>query len=319
MKIQMRKYSENVRLRAATLVAATLFVWSCDSGSSAGLQDSEAYLNELASWKTERVASLKGPTGFLNLAGLFWLRQDVSTFGSSPDSDFVLPAHASPMLGSFRKESGKIVMEVSDGAEVFHAGTPVKSIVMDDDSSEQPVMLIHGSLAWTVIRRDDKFYVRLRDFDNPAIADFKPIEYYPVDVAYRVPAVIERFDEPRQLRVDTVITGLDYRPQSPGKLKFELAGESFELEAYESGERLFLIFGDATSGRETYPAGRFLYASMPDDSGVTILDFNKAYNPPCAFNDFATCPVAAPQNRLKTKVLAGERFDQAMHWSPTTH
>ena len=306
-------------LRAAALAATSLIIWSCDSGSSAGLQDSEAYLSELAAWKTERVARLKGPTGYLNLAGLFWLRQDVSTIGSSPDNDFVLAAHAAPMLGAFRKENGKIVMVVSDGAEVLHAGVPVKSIVMDDDSSGQPVLLTHGSLAWTVIRRDDKFYVRVRDFDSPAIAAFKPIEYYPVDLAYRVAAVMERFDEPRQLRVDTVITGLDYRPQSPGKLGFELAGEAFELEAYQSGDRLFLVFGDATSGRETYPAGRFLYASMPDDSGVTILDFNKAYNPPCAFNDFATCPVASPQNRLKTKILAGERFDQTMHWSATTH
>ena len=311
-------YFANLRRRAATLAAASLFIWSCDSGSSAGLQDAETYLSEVATWKTERVTRLKGPTGYLNLAGLFWLRQDVSTMGSSPDNDFVLPARAAPILGSLRKENGRVVMAVRDGVEVLHAGAPVRSIVMDDDSSEQPVVLTHGSIAWTVIGRDDKFYVRVRDFDSPAISAFKPIEYYPVDPAYRVAAIIERFDEPRQLRVDTVITGLDYRPQSPGKLKFELAGESFELEAYQSGERLFLIFGDATSGRETYPAGRFLYASMPDDSGVTILDFNKAYNPPCAFNDFATCPVAAPQNRLKTKILAGERFDQTMHWSATT-
>ncbi len=315
----MKKYFPTFALLAATLAATLLFAWSCDSGKSSGLQDSEAYLSDLARWKTGRVARLKGATGYLNLVGLFRLRQDVSTFGSSPDSDFVLPGHVAPMLGTFRKVSGKISMTVHDGAEVFHAGTPVNSIVMDDDLSEQPVVLTHGSLAWTVIRRDDKIYVRVRDFEHPAIAAFQPITYYPVDMALRVPAILKRFDEPRQLRVDTVIIGLDYRPQSPGKLKFEIAGESFELDAYQSGDRLFLIFGDATSGRETYPAGRFLYASMPDDSDVTLLDFNKAYNPPCAFNDFATCPVASPQNRLKTKILAGERYDPSMHWSATAH
>ncbi len=118
---------------------------------------------------------------------------------------------------------------------------------------------------------------------------------------------------PRQMRVDTVVTGLDYNPQSPGKLLFEIDGQDFALEAYQSGDRLFLVFGDLTSGRETYPAGRFLYAAMPDESGATVLDFNKAYNPPCAFNEFATCPVASLQNRLKTSIVAGERFDPAMH------
>lgn len=315
----MRQYSARLRHGATAIAAAALSICSCDSGNSIGLQDSDTYLTDLAAWQTERVARLKGPSGYLNLIGLFLLRQDVSTIGSSPDNDFILPSHTAPMLGSFHKINEEILMDVQDGVEVLHGETPVKSIAMVDDHSENPVVLTHGSLAWTVIRRDDKFFVRVRDFDNPAIAAFKPIEYFPVNMDLRVAAVLDRFEEPRQLRVDTVITGLDYRPQSPGKLKFQIAGESFELEAYQSGERLFLIFGDATSGRESYPAGRFLYASMPDDSGVTILDFNKAYNPPCAFNEFATCPVAAPQNRLRTKILAGERFDPSMHFPGPAH
>lgn len=315
----MRRYSARMRLGVTAIAAAAFFVCACDSGNSTGLQVSDTYLTELAAWRTERIARLKGPTGYLNLVGLFLLRQDISTIGSSPDSDFVVPGHAAPTLGSFRKESKKVLMDVQDGVEVLHGETPVKSIAMDDDQSEHPVVLAYGSLAWTVIRRDDKLFVRVRDFDDPAIAAFKPIEYFPVNMEMRVSAVLDRFEEPKQLRVDTVITGLDYRPRSPGTLKFEIAGESFELEAYQSGERLFLIFGDSTSGRETYPAGRFLYASMPDDSGVTILDFNKAYNPPCAFNEFATCPVASPQNRLKTKITAGERFDPSMNFPATAH
>ena len=307
-------YSATLRLKAMAIGASALFVCSCDSGSSTGLQEPGTYLADLATWKTERVAKLKAPTGFLNLIGLYLLHEDISTMGSARDSDFVLPNHAAPRLGFFRKENETITMEVQQGVDVLHGDTPVKSIVMEDDHSEHPVVLTQGSLAWTVIRRDDTFFVRVRDFENPAIAAFKPIDYFAVNMDLRVAAVLDRFDEPRQLRVDTVITGLDYKPQSPGKLKFEIAGESFELEAYQSGERLFLIFGDATSGRETYPAGRFLYASMPDESGVTILDFNRAYNPPCAFNEYATCPIASPQNRLKTKITAGERFNRAMHF-----
>ena len=298
--------------RLGAIAAATLFAYSSGSADI-------AYLDEIESWKMGRVERLKGPSGFLNLVGLFWLRADVSTIGSSPDRDFVLPDHAAPMVGSLRKEAGTVLMAVEDGVVVYHNDAPVESIVMEDDQSERPVVLTHGSLAWTVIRRDDKFAVRVRDFENPAIAAFRPIEYFPVDASYRVPARLEYYDEPRQLRVDTVIAGLDYRPYSPGKLVFEIGGETFRLEAYNSGDRLFLIFGDLTSGRETYPAGRFLYAAKPDESGVTIVDFNKSYNPPCAFNEFATCPVASRQNRLKTKILAGERFDPPVHLPAYTH
>ncbi|MFQ5982135.1 MAG: DUF1684 domain-containing protein, partial [Woeseiaceae bacterium] len=289
------------RVLAAALTAVLLLEPSFGS-------EGDAHRVEIEAWKAERLARLKGPSGYLNLVGLFWLRRESSTFGSAPGSDFVVARHAPPTIGTFRRDGDRVVMRVAQGVEVFHDQTPVRSIVMDDDHSAQPVVLTHGSLAWSVIRRDDKFAVRVRDFNSPAIAAFKPIAYFAVDTSYRVPAVLERFDEPRQLRLDTVVTGLDWRPESPGKLIFEIGGERFELEAYESGDELFLIFGDLTSGRESYPAGRFLYASMPDASGSTILDFNKAYNPPCAFNDFATCPVASPQNRLKTKILAGERF-----------
>ena len=310
----MRAYSASPRINAVALAASALLVCSCDPGSSTVLQDPGTYLTDLDTWKTERVAKLKAPTGFLNLIGLYRLREDINTMGSDRDSDFVLPSHAAARLGIFRKENETITMEVQEGVDVLHGDTPVQSIVMHDDHSEHPVVLTQGSLAWTVIRRDDTFFVRVRDFENPAIAAFEPIEYFPVNMDLRVAAVLDRFDEPKQLRIDTVITGLDYRPQSPGKLKFEIAGDPYELEAYQSGERLFLIFGDATSGRETYPAGRFLYASMPDESGVTMLDFNRAYNPPCAFNEYATCPIASPQNRLKTKITAGERFDPSVHF-----
>ena len=310
----MRPYSAILQLRATAIVTAALLLCSCDPDKSTGLRDADAYLADLAAWKEQRVSRLKGADGYLNLVGLFWMRQDVSTIGSSPGSDFVLSGSAPPMLGSFHKEDGQVLMAVYDGVKVFHGETPVRSIVMDDDLSENPVVLTHGTLAWTVIRRDDKFAVRVRDFENPTIATFQPIDYFPTDLTLRVPATLELFAEPKQLRVDTVITGLDYRPQSPGNLKFEIGGRPFKLEAYQSGERLFLIFGDATSGHETYPAGRFLYASMPDESGVTMLDFNKAYNPPCAFNEFATCPVASPQNRLQIRIEAGELFDPAMHW-----
>ena len=132
-------------------------------------------------------------------------------------------------------------------------------------------------------------------------------------------ARLERYAEPRVVSVSTVIDGLPYRPASPGVVVFELGGQSFELEAYESGDRLFFVFGDLTSGRGTYGAGRFLYADAPGEDGLTVLDFNKAYNPPCAFNDFSTCPVASPRNRVRIRIEAGEQYTDELYLGQAAH
>ena len=209
---------------------------------------------------------------------------------------------------------------MAENVDVRYEGVPVRSILISDDTTERPVTLTHGSFAWIIIQRDGRFALRLRDFEHPAIESFPPIEYYPIDPSLRISARLQRFDEPRILNVETVIEGLGYRPESPGNVVFEIDGESHELEAYASGDELFFVFGDATTGRETYPAGRFLYAPVPGEDGKTVLDFNKSYNPPCAFGDFSTCPVASPKNRLKVRIEAGEKYVPALHaGSLTSH
>ena len=130
---------------------------------------------------------------------------------------------------------------------------------------------------------------------------------------------LKRYAEPRKVSVGTVIDGLPYEPESPGVVEFELDGRTFELEAYTSGDRLFFVFGDRTSGRETYGAGRFLYSQAPGEDDLTVLDFNQSYNPPCAFNDFSTCPVASPRNRLDIRVEAGERYVDALYVGDTAY
>jgi uncharacterized protein (DUF1684 family) len=186
----------------------------------------------------------------------------------------------------------------------------VGEILIADDTSDGPVMITHGSLAWTVIKRDGRYAVRVRDFDHPALASFPDLQYFPIDPAWRVEARLERYDEPRRVAASTVIEGLGWNPESPGVAAFEKDGETYRLEAYTSGERLFFVFGDRTNRRETYPAGRFLYAAAPGEDGRLVLDFNRAYSPPCAFNDFSTCPVAAPRNRLPIRVTAGEFYNR---------
>jgi len=177
------------------------------------------------------------------------------------------------------------------------------------------VQITHRTLAWTVVKRDNRFAVRVRDFEHPFVATFGPLPYFAVDASLRVTATLHRYEEPRIANVETVIEGLGYHPESPGTVRFAVDGEPYELEAYTSADRLFFVFGDATNRDDTYGAGRFLYADAPGDDGQTVLDFNQSYSPPCAFNDFSTCPVASPRNRLPIRIEAGEKYDEALHYS----
>jgi uncharacterized protein (DUF1684 family) len=278
--------------------------------------DRAGYEAEIEEWREQRLASLKSPHGYLNLAGLFWLADESTSFGSDAANDIVFPHDSASRIGEFEVTEAGVFMQTEPGVDVRYEEIPVRSILISDDTTKNPVTIAHRSLAWTAIKRDGRFAVRLRDFEHPAIAAFPPIEHFPIAPELIVTAKLKRFDEPKILNVETVIEGLGYRPQSPGIVEFEIGGEIYSLEAYASGDELFFVFGDRTSGRGTYPAGRFLYAKWPGDDGVTQLDFNRAYNPPCAFNSFATCPVASPRNRLATKIEAGEKFDPETHSTP---
>ena len=296
------------------LLAVVLLSSACSSGEAQ--VESGTYEQEILQWRTERLANLKAPFGYLNLVGLYWLEDGSTLIGAAADNDIVFPDHAAPYIGELQVSAEGVMLSASPGADVRYEGVPVDSILISDDTTGNPVALTHGSLAWTIIKRDARFALRLRDFEHPALDNFAPLVYYPIDPTLRVTAILQPFSEPKILNVDTTIEGLGYRPESPGTLAFEVGGVRQELEAYRSGDRLFLVFADQTSGRETYPAGRFVYTSWPDDEDKTILDFNKSYNPPCAFNAFATCPVASPRNRLKTRIEAGEIYDPETHSVP---
>ena len=297
-------------------LAVVAIAAACDSA------DDEFNLAQFESdnlaWRTARLERLRGPDGYLNLAGLFWLNDGTTSIGSAPGNDIVFPASTAANIGELNVSGAGVVLRVFDGVDVYSDGEPVTTILVADDTTAAPVTISHGSIAWTIIRRDERFALRLRDFEHPAIAAFPPIDYYPINPDLRVRARLQLYATPKVLNVDTVIEGLGWRPESPGIVKFEIDGQSLQLEAYDSGDQLFFVFGDRTSGTETYPAGRFLYSDRPANGDQTILDFNRAYNPPCAFNDFATCPVAAPQNRLSVRIEAGEKFDPLVHSTPNS-
>lgn len=285
-------------------------------GQAEGPFDLAQYEADILQWRVERLERLQGPGGYLNLVGLFWLTPGTTAIGSASDNDIIFPMAAADYVGELQVSDQGVMFVVANDVDVRVDNQPVQAVLVADDTTGAAVTVTHASIVWTIIKRDGRFALRLRDYEHPAIAAFPPIEYYPINPALRVAAELHRFAEPKILKVDTVIEGLGWQPESPGVVVFELENQSLQLEAYASGDELFFVFGDRTSGRETYPAGRFLYAELPADGELTVLDFNRAYNPPCAFNDFATCPVAAPQNRLPIRIEAGEKFDPAVHSTP---
>ncbi len=271
--------------------------------------DAARYESALAKWRVARVASLKGPDGWLNLAGLYWLKEGRNSFGAAAGNDLVAPEGSAPAkLGDFLVKDDAVTFQAAPGVEVLHGETPVTEILLADDQEKETTLLTAGSLAWTVIRRMDRLGVRLRDYDHPAVASFAGIESYAADLDWRIEARFEHYPEPRTIRVPTVVEGLGWEPTVPGTLEFEARGEPLSLEAYRSDDGFMIVFADGTTGDTTYPAGRYLKADLPADDGITVLDFNKAYNPPCVFSEYATCPLATPRNRLPVAVEAGEKY-----------
>ena len=277
--------------------------------------DLAAYEAEVLEWRAGRLERLLDPNGYLTQVGLRWLDEGTYSIGSDPGNDIVIPATAAARIGELRVATDGVLLVVEEGVEVLHDGEPVSEIFMGADTSENPVTVTHRSLAWNIIERDGPIAVRLRDYEHPFVDTFGPLSYYDIDPAYRVAAELKSYAEPRTVAVDTVIEGFQQFPVAPGIVTFELNGERYELEPTISGEKLFFVFGDDTNRDATYAAGRFLYADAPGEDGRLVLDFNKSYSPPCAFNDFSTCPVASPRNRLPTRIEAGEKFDPDLYYS----
>ena len=299
---------------AFSVAMSALAVALASCGQAGSALDAEAYAQEVLEWRAGRLERLKRPTGYLNQIGLFWLEPGTYRFGSDPGNDVRFPGDAAGVIGVFEVSEEGVWMQVIDGVDVSLDGAPVERVLIADDTTDAPLQIEHRRLAWSVVKRDGRFAVRLRDFAHPFVATFGPLPYFPIAPSLRVPAVLRPYDEPRIANVDTVIEGLGYHPESPGTVEFEIDGEAFALEAYASGEQLFFVFGDQSNRDDTYGAGRFLYADLPDENGRTVMDFNKAYSPPCAFNDFSTCPVASPRNRLPIRITAGEKYDPALHY-----
>ncbi len=287
-----------------TAIVAILLI-GCSNQQSL-IEDEEAYRKGIEEWQQSRLERLKGKNGWLNLAGLFWLEEGENKFGSDPDNDIVFPDKAEAFCGTLILKEGKVTLNVADGAEITSKGVKVTSLELTDDHQKAYTLLEQGDLAWFIIRRGDKFGIRLRDFKHPSIQGLDHIPAYPIRTDYVVEASLIPFDEAKEFTVATPVEGFTESYQCPGELHFKINKKDLVLYPFSSGNGYFLVIADETTGLDTYGAGRFMYTE-PDSTGKILLDFNKATNPPCAFSPFATCPMPPPENFLPVAIEAGEK------------
>lgn len=271
--------------------------------------DPKVYQSELKSWDSNRLMELKKPDGWLSVIGLFWLDQGENTFGSDQSNAVIFPSipGVPSRIGSFFVEKSIVRIVVEPGVNVIIQDKPVTDTVIFGNS-KRPTIVNLESLQWQIIKRKDLIGLRLRNMANPAIAAFEGIERFPANQDWRIPCRFDRYDPPRKIEIENVLGHIT--PQStPGAVVFRVGEEEFRLDVTgdPKGDTLFIVFGDLTNGNETYRRGRFLTVDAPDDKDQTIIDFNKAYNPPCAFTDYATCPIPPSQNKLPIRIEAGEK------------
>jgi uncharacterized protein len=269
----------------------------------------EAYRAEVRKWRSDREARLRADGGWLTVAGLFWLKEGENRFGTEAGADIVLPKGSAPgTAGVFELKGERVIATLKPGASGRVSGQPVTGVVaLRPDTSGPSDVLEMGDLTLNVIERGGRYGIRLKDRKNAARKTFTGLKWFDIKEDYRIEARWVPHAKPKPVEVPNVLGQIEAMP-SPGYAEFTLAGTVVRLDAVLEGpdaEELFIIFRDQTSGKETYGAGRFLYAELPK-GGKVVLDFNKAYSPPCAFTPYATCPLPPRQNRLPVRVEAGE-------------
>jgi uncharacterized protein len=264
--------------------------------------DPATHLAAVEAWREERYGRLRAERSWLTLAGLDWLKPGINRVGSAPDADVVLPGGPA-LAGTLTVDGSRVT---ADGAFV-HEGLPAAGLELASDADGEPTLLELGALRLCVIDRGGRLAVRTWDTGAAARGRFAGIDHWPVDPAWRLVARLEPTPG-RTIDVPDVFGAIEPQP-SPGDVAFTAGGLAHRLQALPGGDggELWLIFGDMTNGHETYGGGRYLYTDAPDADGAVVVDFNRAYNPPCVFTHYATCSLPWPANRLPIRILAGER------------
>lgn len=289
-----------------TLSLLTLIVLtSCQPDLPGQAAVPDDYPAPIEEWQEYRIGVLTEPTGWLRLVDLIWLEEGENSFGSGENRDIRFPEESiAGHAGYFIKEGLNVTMKTAPGVEVTHDGEAVNDFLLYDGENRPHVK--HGTLEWYVDRRGDDLGIRIYDMNTPKADAFDGFPRYDVDEKWVREARFIPHDEETKIRIVNVL-GEEIDRDSPGRVEFTIDGELYSLDAFEARSGLFLMFSDETAKTETYQAGRYMIIDFPDEDNLTVIDFNKAYNPPCAFSKFTTCQLPPPQNRLDVAIPAGEK------------
>lgn len=291
-----------------SVVISTLFLFSC--GAPDQQLSEEEHAEKVNQWHEDRVKSLKKEDSWLSLAGLYKLQQGRNSIGADSSNNIVFPPGSASNAGVLTVSDNTFRFEANPNVTITHNGQKVSTQELKSDAEGTPTRLWQDSLLWYVIKRRDDFYIRLKNTSHPNFDSFDGIDRFPVSHDWRIKATFERFDEPKKITIPDVL-GIGKQETMYGTLHFTIDGKEYSLNPLgnpDTKEELFIIFGDQTNGESTYSGGRYLYVDTPDENGTTYIDFNKAYNPPCVFTHFATCPLPPAQNKLDLKITAGEKM-----------
>ena len=296
-----------MRVRAITMVVVVLLTNAAAARDNSAAPDA-AYQQSYEQWKAATIDDLR--QNWLPLVGLFWLMPGENTFGTDPANRIVFPkgpAHA----GVFFLQAGDVTVRLSDETHATIEGKSVTSAALQPDNPGKPTVVEMGSLRFHVIRRGQRLGIRLKDLDSDAIRRFPGMTLFPVDLSYRVTATWLPSDGKQTIDVPNVLGDVNHNVV-PGTAVFKIHGQEYRLTALsgDPSRKLFFVFSDLTAKVDTYPGGRFLDTG-PVAGGTVLLDFNRAYNPPCAVTPYATCPLAPKENRLSIAIPVGEKYDHA--------
>jgi uncharacterized protein (DUF1684 family) len=300
----------------AALACATALLAGCDRQpghagvDAAATAARQAYERSILDWRAERVARLTKPDGWLSLVGMHWIDEGSTQVGTDPKFTTRL-AVGPAKLGIVTVKDHAITFRAEPDAGVTIDGQPapeVATLVPDTTGEPTVVGFNKGDASFIVIERGGRFALRVRDALAPTRTGFTGIDYFDIDPAFRFKATFAPHPPGTKIGIVNIL-GMEEPTNNPGTLTFEKDGKRYTLEALDdTGDgQLFIVFADGTSGHESYAAARFLYTDPAGPDGTTILDFNKAYNPPCAFTAFSTCPLPPPSNRLPFRITAGEK------------
>jgi uncharacterized protein (DUF1684 family) len=267
----------------------------------------EQYEQVITKWRQEVDVNLRRENGWLALAGLFWLRKGTNVIGSDPESDIILPRRASVRLGTFEFDGNNVRLNVEGDTLVEVNGVATKNALLDADQEDVPSFITFEEIRMVVVRRAKGVGIRVWDNAREERQIFPSRQWYPVKELMRVPATYTRYDTPKIVKMPDILGSVLDEPMQ-GYVTFELNGQKHELMVEELADRrLFIQFMDLTNGNPTYPSGRYHYTDAHENGNV-FIDFNKAYSPPCAFTDYATCTFPPQENRLNVAIEAGEIY-----------